>query len=84
MVMHYDSAGNLDWSAAGLNLPVVNAYQYNKRRLLNGQGEYLSQPGWYLWGTGYGYNGNGQLATYTTARTASPPSATPQARAWPA
>jgi RHS repeat-associated protein len=123
-VMHYDAAGNLDWSAAGLNLPsttacdetnagiaarkvmrsydarnrlatlafpdgrgdqvwtytpdglpenivtyngagqtqpVVNAYQYNKRRMLNGQGEYLSQPGWYVWGTGYGYNGNGQL-----------------------
>jgi len=125
-LMHYDGAGNLDWSAAGLTLPntttcdesdagiparkvvrhydarnrlttlafpdgrgdqvwtytadglpasivtyngaaqtlpVVNAYQYNRRRLLSGQGEYLSQPGFYLWGTGYGYNGNGQLAT---------------------
>lgn len=40
---------------------VHNAYSYNKRRLLTG--ESVGQPGWYTWSAGYGYNGNGQLAS---------------------
>ncbi|TKR30347.1 RHS repeat-associated core domain-containing protein [Luteimonas gilva] len=43
---------------------VVSAYQYNKRRLLNGQGETISQPNWYSWGIGYGYDANGSLASH--------------------
>lgn len=35
---------------------VVNAYSYNKRRLLVGESQ--SQPGWYTWSIGYGYNAN--------------------------
>lgn len=119
----YDAAGNLSWSAAGLNLPgtttcdasaaygsgrradrtydarnrmtgltfpdgignqswvyspdglprqvttnnanggsqVVNAYLYDKRRLLTS--ESVSQPGWYTWALGYGYDANGHLAS---------------------
>lgn len=127
-VMDYDAAGNLAWSAAGLNLTnpsdascvpdratayasgrrvdrtydarnritflafpdsrgnqswqywpdglvkstivdndgpatgtVVQEFTYNKRRLLTG--ESLSQPGWYTWGIGYGYNPNGHLVS---------------------
>jgi RHS repeat-associated protein len=127
-VMHYDAAGNLDWSAAGLTLPadtacddthasiaarkavraydarnrltaltfpdgrgnqfwtytpdslpatittynaansgapVVNAYAYNQRRLLGGQGESIDQTSWYAWGIGYGYDALGNLASQT-------------------
>jgi RHS repeat-associated protein len=49
----------------GNSLPVVNAYAYNRRRLLAGQGESLSQPGWYTWGLGYAYDGLGNLTTHT-------------------
>ena len=45
----------------GNTTPVVNAYHYNKRRLLTG--ESLAQPGWYGWGVGYGYDANGNLST---------------------
>ena len=44
---------------------MVNAYSYNKRRLLSGEGESVSQPGWYAWGVGYGYDANGHLAVQT-------------------
>ncbi|RYE68750.1 MAG: wall-associated protein, partial [Oxalobacteraceae bacterium] len=40
---------------------VVNAYTYNRRRLMTG--ESVSQPGWYTWGLGYGYDAGGNLAT---------------------
>ncbi|MBN6149308.1 wall-associated protein [Xanthomonas sp. AmX2] len=122
-VMAYDAAGNLAWSASGLDLPsasscdldaayasgrrvdrtydlrnrlaglsfpdqngnqtwrytpdglpsevttlndggasrIVNRYVYNTRRLLTG--ESIEQPGWYTWGVGYGYDGNGHLAS---------------------
>jgi RHS repeat-associated protein len=43
--------------------PVVNAYTYNKRRML--VGESVAQPGWYSWGIGYGYDANASLATQT-------------------
>lgn len=42
---------------------VVNAYDYNKRRLLTG--ESVSQPGWYAWGIGYGYDANASMSTQT-------------------
>lgn len=42
---------------------VVNAYDYNKRRLLTG--ESIGQPGWYAWGIGYGYDANASLSTQT-------------------
>ena len=40
--------------------PVVNAYGYNKRRLLTA--ESVSQPGWYSWPIAYGYDANGNLS----------------------
>lgn len=49
------------WNDPGNGAPVINAYTYNKRRLLTG--ESVTQPGWYSWGLGYGYNANGQLAS---------------------
>ena len=39
--------------------PVVTAYTYNKRRMMNG--ESLSQPGWYTWGIGYSFDAIGNL-----------------------
>jgi RHS repeat-associated protein len=42
---------------------VVNAYNYNYRRILTG--ESVSQPGWYTWGIGYGYNANAHLSLHT-------------------
>ena len=51
------------WNGSGSTQPVVNAYHYNQRRLLDGQGDSVSQPGWYAWGIGYGYDRNGALAT---------------------
>ena len=49
------------WNTPGNANPVINAYTYNKRRLLTG--ESVTQPGWYSWSLGYGYNANGQLAS---------------------
>jgi len=42
--------------------PVINAYTYNKRRLLTG--ESVAQSGQYSWGLGYDYNANGHLASH--------------------
>jgi hypothetical protein len=42
--------------------PVVNSYDYNKRRLLTG--ESVSQPA-YTWHLGYQYDGNGALTNLT-------------------
>lgn len=50
------------YNDAGHTTPVVTAYHYNKRRMLDGQGETLTQPNWYTWGIGYGYDGNGNLS----------------------
>ncbi len=72
-----DGRGNQIWTYAndGLPLsvttyndlnntaPVVNAYTYNKRRLLTG--ESVSQPGWYTWGIGYTHDALGNVATQT-------------------
>ena len=51
------------YNATGSGEPVVNAYSYNKRRML--VGESVTQPGWYSWGVGYGYDANGHLAVQT-------------------
>jgi RHS repeat-associated protein len=58
-------ASVITYNGSGSTEPVVNAYHYNKRRLLDGQGESVSQPNWYGWGLGYGYNRNGHLATHS-------------------
>lgn len=42
---------------------VVNAYGYNKRRLLTGESQ--TQLGMPSWSLGYGYDGNGALASHT-------------------
>lgn len=42
---------------------VVNAYTYNKRRLLTGESQV--QTGATTWAIGYGYNANGHLASLT-------------------
>ncbi|MBA3485872.1 MAG: RHS repeat protein, partial [Lysobacter sp.] len=68
-----DGNGTQDWTYTADGLPsqiityndsgttaVVNAYSYNKRRLLTG--ESVSQPNWYAWGIGYGYDGNASLS----------------------
>ena len=74
-----DGLGNQSWTYTKDGLPAtittyngsnatwpwVNAYHYNKRRLLDGQGDSISQPGWYTWALGYGYDRNGNLATQT-------------------
>ncbi|MCI4567113.1 RHS repeat-associated core domain-containing protein [Lysobacter sp. CFH 32150] len=52
------------YNATNNGVPVINAYHYNRRRLLDGQGESISQPEWYTWGLGYGYDGNGNLASH--------------------
>lgn len=51
----YNDSGNTN--------PVVNAYTYNNRRLL--AGETTSQPGWYAWSLGYGYDAIGNLSNQT-------------------
>ncbi len=53
----------------GNTTPTLNVYTYNKRRLLTG--ESTSQPGWYTWSLGYGYDRIGNLANhaYPTGRT---------------
>ena len=43
---------------------VVNAYAYNRRRLL--KSEALSQAGWYTWTSTYGYDAYGNRNGYTT------------------
>jgi RHS repeat-associated protein len=45
------------WNQSGGGAPVVNAYAYNKRRLLTA--ESVTQPGWYGWGLDYDYDANG-------------------------
>lgn len=74
---HPDGLGDQDWTytpdglplqviaynGAGQTLPVTTAYAYNKRRLLNGQGESLNQPELAVSGIGYGYDANGHLAS---------------------
>jgi RHS repeat-associated protein len=74
--LHFtDSDGDQGWTYTPDGLPlqitsnnqgnsVINAYTYDKRRLLIG--ESLSQPGWYTWGIGYGYDVNGHLSTRYT------------------
>ncbi|MFT3897348.1 MAG: RHS repeat-associated core domain-containing protein [Thermomonas sp.] len=47
------------------NLPVVNAYHYNKRRMLDGTGETVTEPNWYTWGIGYGWDANGHQSIQT-------------------
>lgn len=69
-----DGRGNQLWSykADGLparittyndpsnGAPVINVYEYNKRRML--VQENSAQPGWYDWQISYGYDGIGNLA----------------------
>jgi RHS repeat-associated protein len=67
-----DNIGNQAWTYTPDGLPqqitttndsgttVVNAYSYNKRRML--AGESVNQPGWYTWGIGYGYDTTGNLS----------------------
>ena len=65
-----DGNGNQIWTYAADGLPAristandgganhtINAYSYNKRRLLIGESS--SQEGWYTWGLGYSYDANG-------------------------
>lgn len=40
---------------------VINAYAYNRRRLM--VGESVAQKDWYAWGVGYGYDANASLAS---------------------
>ncbi|WOP51425.1 RHS repeat-associated core domain-containing protein [Xanthomonas euvesicatoria] len=69
-----DKNGNQDWSYTPDGLPaqvttwndagsssVVNAYNYNKRRMLTSESS--GQTGWYTWSIGYGYDANGALAS---------------------
>ncbi|GAB3383475.1 RHS repeat domain-containing protein [Lysobacter fragariae] len=53
------------YNGANQTQPVINAYHYNHRRMLDGQGESVSQTGWYTWGIGYGYTTSGNLAVHT-------------------
>jgi RHS repeat-associated protein len=48
----------------GSGAPVVNTYDYNRRRLLTS--ESTGQPGWYSWSVGYKYDANGSLATQSS------------------
>lgn len=75
-----DGRGNQSWAYTADSLPsqiatnnvsgsdqVINAYTYNKRRLLIG--ESMTQPGSNAWPLGYDYDGNASLAgvTYPSA-----------------
>jgi len=78
-----DGRGNQTWTYTPDGLPshvvtdndgpgqgtVVNDYTYNNRRLL--AGESVTQPGWYTWSLGYGFDGNASLSAqwYPTNRT---------------
>ena len=72
----FDGNGNQLWDYTPDGLPeqittynnegstaAVNAYTYNKRRLLTG--ESLAQGSQYSWGVGYGYNSLGHLTRHT-------------------
>ena len=78
-----DHKGNQTWTYTATNQPktittfnshpsvqdgakVINAYEYYRRGLL--KGESVSQPGWYTWGIGYGYDriANLHIQTYPT------------------
>ena len=48
------------WNEGG-STTVSNSYVYNRRRLLTGESQ--SQTGGTAWSIGYGYNGNGHLAS---------------------
>jgi RHS repeat-associated protein len=52
------------YNGANRTEPVTNAYAYNKRRMLDGQADVVTQ-GWYTWGIGYGYNDHGDLKVQT-------------------
>jgi hypothetical protein len=71
-----DGRGNQDWSYTPDGLPeqvitsnepgapqVINAYNYNRRRMLVGEG--VEVDGLHTWSLGYGYNANGHLAVHT-------------------
>jgi RHS repeat-associated protein len=77
-----DGQGDQQWTYTADGLPsqittwndassptAINAYHYNKRRMLDGQD--INQTSWYTWSAGYGYDGNGNLAvqTYPTGLT---------------
>jgi RHS repeat-associated protein len=47
------------YNGAGNTQPVVNAYSYNRRKLLTGESS--AQTNWYIWGLGYGYDPYGNL-----------------------
>ncbi len=51
------------WNGLNGDGPVINRYDYNKRRML--KSEAVEQPTWYAWGISYGYDANGSLATQT-------------------
>lgn len=53
-------AGITTYNETGNAYPVVNAYSYNRRRLLTF--ETSGQTGWYTWGLGYTYNAHGHLS----------------------
>lgn len=53
-------AGITTYNETGNAYPVVNAYTYNRRRLLTF--ETSGQTGWYTWGLGYTYNAHGHLS----------------------
>jgi RHS repeat-associated protein len=70
-----DHRGDQSWTYTADGLPsqiitdggdgiVVNAYHYNARRMLDGQGETLEQQGWYTWGFGSGHDKNGHLVRH--------------------
>lgn len=44
----------------------VNAYTYNKRRLLTGESLRQKVPDLYTWALGYGYNANGNVVSHTS------------------
>jgi RHS repeat-associated protein len=73
-----DGVGNQEWSYTPDGLPaqiktrqdadttVINAYSYDARRHVIGESSSQVDGGqnvWYLWGAGYGYNGEGNVAT---------------------
>ena len=53
----------ITYNGSGSSNPVANAYHYNKRRMLDGAGETITWPGFYSWGIGHGYDGNGNEAS---------------------
>ena len=51
------------WNGLNGDGPVINRYDYNKRRML--KSEAVEQPTWYVWPIAYGYDANGSLSTQT-------------------